>query len=117
MICSESELGLSKDHSGIMVLDESLQPGTPLREVLGSTKDTILEIGLTPNRPDAACHIGVARDLSAGIGHPLKNPSTEIVISDKPLQDSVTVEILTREQCNGYAALVTDEITMVDSLL
>ena len=115
MICSESELGLSKDHSGIMVLDESLQPGTPLREVLGSTKDTILEIGLTPNRPDAACHIGVARDLSAVIGQPLKNPYTEIEISDKPLQDSVTVEILSPEKCNRYAALVIDNITIGDS--
>ena len=54
MICSESELGISKDHSGIMVLDNSLEPGTPLKEVLGASKDTLWEIGLTPNRPDAA---------------------------------------------------------------
>jgi phenylalanyl-tRNA synthetase beta chain len=65
MICSESELGLSDDHSGIMVLDESLEAGIPLRQALDVEKDVIFEIGLTPNRPDAACHIGVARDLSA----------------------------------------------------
>lgn len=115
MICSESELGISKDHGGIMVLDSSLQPGTPLKEVLGASKDTLLEIGLTPNRPDAACHIGVARDLSAVIGQPLKNPYTDIQSSDKPLDDSVRVEIQSPEKCNRYAALVINNVTVGES--
>ncbi|MEX1122846.1 MAG: phenylalanine--tRNA ligase subunit beta, partial [Balneolales bacterium] len=61
MVCAEDELGMGKDHSGIIVLDESAKPGTPLTEFYPSTKDTTFEIGLTPNRPDASSHIGVAR--------------------------------------------------------
>src|SRR5690625_7649673 len=79
MICSESELGISHDHSGIMVLDESIPAGTPLSEVLDLEEDTIFEIGLTPNRPDAASHLGVARDLAAALGKPLESPLAEPV--------------------------------------
>ena len=64
MICAEDELELSDDHSGIMVLDENLEEGTSITEALG-LNDVILEIAITPNRPDALSHIGVARDLSA----------------------------------------------------
>lgn len=115
MICSESELGLSKDHSGIMVLDESLVPGTALKEILGSTKDTVLEIGLTPNRPDAASHIGVARDLAAVIKKPLDNPYKDIEVSDQPLDDSVSVNIESPDKCNRYAALVITNVTIGES--
>ncbi|MBR3065370.1 MAG: phenylalanine--tRNA ligase subunit beta [Bacteroidales bacterium] len=65
MICAEDELGIGNDHSGIMVLDPSAVVGTPAREQLKLKEDTLLEIGLTPNRVDGASHIGVARDLYA----------------------------------------------------
>ncbi len=65
MICAADELGLGDDHSGIMVLSEPAVPGTPAREVLGIEDDYMIEIGLTPNRIDAASHYGVARDLAA----------------------------------------------------
>lgn len=65
MICAEDELGLGTSHDGIMVLDESAKIGTPAAEYLNLESDTLFEIGLTPNRVDAASHIGVARDLSA----------------------------------------------------
>ena len=64
MICAEDELALSDDHTGIMVLDENLEEGTLITEALG-LNDVILEIAVTPNRPDALSHIGVARYLSA----------------------------------------------------
>jgi len=67
MICAEDELGLGKSHDGIMVLDETLEPGTPLATILDIENDTVFEIGLTPNRADAMSHWGVARDLRAGL--------------------------------------------------
>ncbi|MDR2885547.1 MAG: phenylalanine--tRNA ligase subunit beta [Rikenellaceae bacterium] len=65
MICAEDELGMGTNHDGIMLLDSSLKPGTPMRDVLGIEDDFMLEIGLTPNRIDAGSHLGVARDLAA----------------------------------------------------
>ncbi|WP_047245191.1 phenylalanine--tRNA ligase subunit beta [Maribacter thermophilus] len=67
MICAEDELGLGDSHDGIMVLDESLVPGTLASEVFDIEKDEVFEIGLTPNRADAMSHYGVARDLKAGL--------------------------------------------------
>ena len=67
MICAEDEIGLGTDHSGIMVLEESHQPGTLLSSLFDIDKDQVFEIGLTPNRADAMSHYGVARDLRAGM--------------------------------------------------
>ncbi|WP_430966276.1 phenylalanine--tRNA ligase subunit beta [Spongiimicrobium sp. 2-473A-2-J] len=67
MICAEDELGLGNSHDGIMVLAENLVPGTPCATVFEIEKDTVFEIGLTPNRADAMSHFGVARDLRAGL--------------------------------------------------
>ena len=80
MICAEDELGLGKSHDGIMVLDNNLNPGTPLSKVMDVETDYVFEIGLTPNRADAMSHFGVARDLKAGllqqeINTPLDSPS------------------------------------------
>ena len=67
MICAEDELGLGTSHDGIMILDESLVPGTPAAKVFNIENDEVFEIGLTPNRADAMSHMGVARDLRAGL--------------------------------------------------
>ncbi|WP_124979742.1 phenylalanine--tRNA ligase subunit beta [Nonlabens xiamenensis] len=67
MICAEDELGLGTSHAGIMVLDQELAPGTPMSEVIELVSDKVIEIGLTPNRADAMSHMGVARDLRAGL--------------------------------------------------
>ena len=67
MICAEDELGLGESHEGIMVLDSSLPNDKPCNEVFNVVSDTIFEIGLTPNRADAMSHLGVARDLRAGL--------------------------------------------------
>ncbi|PZU89669.1 MAG: phenylalanine--tRNA ligase subunit beta [Chryseobacterium sp.] len=66
MICAEDELGLSDDHAGIMVLDETkYEVGKPFADYFELTNDEVYEIGLTPNRTDAMSHYGVARDLQA----------------------------------------------------
>jgi phenylalanyl-tRNA synthetase beta chain len=65
MICAEDELGLGTLHEGIMVLRDNAIPGTPASEYFGIARDTVFEIGLTPNRIDSGSHFGVARDLAA----------------------------------------------------
>jgi phenylalanyl-tRNA synthetase beta chain len=67
MICAEDELGLGDSHDGIMVLNDKIKVGTQAKDVFELYTDTIFEIGLTPNRADAMSHLGVARDLYAGL--------------------------------------------------
>ena len=67
MICAEDELGLGESHDGIMILNEDLKPGTPASKVFEIETDEVFEIGLTPNRADSMSHMGVARDLRAGL--------------------------------------------------
>jgi phenylalanyl-tRNA synthetase beta chain len=77
MICAEDELGLGTSHDGIMILDENLNPGTPAAIVFKIENDEVFEIGLTPNRADAMSHMGVARDLRAGLLQ--KNTNVELI--------------------------------------
>jgi len=77
MICAEDELGLGTSHDGIMILNEDLKPGTAAAKVFNIENDEVFEIGLTPNRADAMSHMGVARDLRAGLLQ--KNISTELI--------------------------------------
>lgn len=77
MICAEDELGLGESHNGIMVLKDDLAPGTPASKVFNIVSDEVFEIGLTPNRADAMSHLGVARDLRAGLTQ--KNVHTELI--------------------------------------
>lgn len=67
MICAEDEIGLGQSHDGIMILKEDLKPGTSVAKVFKIENDEVFEIGLTPNRADAMSHLGVARDLRAGM--------------------------------------------------
>src|SRR5574339_122338 len=75
MICAEDEIGLGESHAGIMVLDTKLKNGTPAAEYFKVETDYILEIGLTPNRVDAASHIGVARDIRASQNRKITLPN------------------------------------------
>ncbi len=65
MICAQDELGIGTDHAGIMILADDAAVGTPVRDLLDIESDTVIEIGLTPNRSDATSQTGVARDLAA----------------------------------------------------
>lgn len=112
MICSEVELGLGADQDGIMVLGDDAPVGTPLSEYLSLETDTLFEIGLTPNRPDAACHIGVARDLSALLKRPLKLPEIEEGPIEGDLSDRVEIQIEDPDRCGRYAGLVIDNVTV-----
>jgi len=74
MICAEDEIGLGTDHAGIMVLDENAVVGTPAKEYFKIKDDYLYEIGLTPNRADAASHLGTARDIAAFLKIAVKRP-------------------------------------------
>ncbi len=114
MICSEDELLFGDDHSGIMVLDEKLKEGTPLCEAL-NLNDVIMEIAITPNRPDALSHIGVARDVSALFGKKLKIP--EVDISDKESESSkfASVEVEDDINCPRYSAKIVKDVKIKES--
>ena len=73
MICAEDEIGLGTSHDGILILPNDAVVGTPAAEFFKLENDSILEIGLTPNRADAASHYGVARDLAAILNCKNKN--------------------------------------------
>lgn len=78
MLCSEHELRLGRDRSGILLLPPGLEPGAPLTEVLG-LPDVRLTLDLTPNRVDLACHLGVARELAGMDGSGSAHPSPRVV--------------------------------------
>jgi phenylalanyl-tRNA synthetase beta chain len=74
MLCAEDEIGLGASHAGIMVLDTELPLGSPVSKYLNLEPDYLIEIGLTPNRADAASHLGVARDIKAATDAEIKTP-------------------------------------------
>lgn len=84
MICAEDEIGLGTSHEGIMVLDSSTSIGMPAKEYFKLEDDYIFEIGLTPNRADAASHVGVARDLSAYLNYQALLNSTKPLTLELP---------------------------------
>lgn len=104
MICAEDELGISEDHSGIMILGPSITPGTPFQEVVETFQDTVYEIGLTPNRPDAACHLGAARDISAVTGATLIKPDEGLPRAENQLPDD-TIIIKDTDKCHRYIGI------------
>ena len=109
MICAEDELGLGTSHDGIMVLPSDVPAGTPASKYFNLETDYVFEIGLTPNRIDAASHIGVARDLAAYLsvngGARYSIPSVDAFNIDAPGQP-IKMEVLAPELCSRYAGLV-----------
>ena len=93
MICAEDELGLGDSHDGIMTLDPALAPGLPLRDALALDSDAVFEIGLTPNRIDAASHAGVARDLAARLNLPFRPPTADVASLRKAPGQAIAVTV------------------------
>ncbi|MDD7134035.1 MAG: phenylalanine--tRNA ligase subunit beta [Bacteroidales bacterium] len=107
MLCAEDELGIGESHDGIMILDPAAVPGTPAKDYLHLATDTVIEIGLTANRVDAASHIGVARDLYAYLKH--NNIPCELCIPDvsaftEPVSEegSIPVEVVAKTDAPRY---------------
>jgi len=109
MICAEDEIGLGQSHAGIMVLDTDLPDGTPAADYFGLGSDTIIEIGLTPNRADAASHYGVARELRALLGQPAHLPDVSAFAT--PLDGAnIKVTLEDDQACPRYAGLLLDNV-------
>lgn len=92
MLCAEDELGLGEGHDGILVLPPESVPGTALQDI-PALCDTVIEISVTPNRPDALGHLGVARELAARFGRPLRVPTLPLVESGPATDSFVTLRV------------------------
>lgn len=114
MICAEDELGVGTSHEGILVLDTELPNGTPAAEYFGISSDYLIEIGLTPNRADAASHYGVARDLKAVLNRPVTLPSVEAFKVDNQ-NLAIPVEVRNAQACPRYTGLTISGITVAES--
>lgn len=118
MICAEDELGLSENHGGIMVLNESYKKGDLFRKYFDISKDKIYEIGLTPNRTDAMSHYGVARDLNAFLSsHQLKSDFKKIEVSEPEISGSndFQLEVEDAELVPRYLGAVIENIKISES--
>jgi phenylalanyl-tRNA synthetase beta chain len=111
MICAEDEIGLGSSHAGILVLDPSLTPGTPAREIFKPFEDWVYEIGLTPNRMDAMSHLGVAKDVCAYLNNTAntlenkaKIPALAALPEAKDRYD-ISVSIENTTACPRYAGI------------
>lgn len=113
MICAEDEIGLGQSHDGILVLPNETKIGIPVKELFNITEDTIIEIGLTANRGDAASHLGTARDISALLDIPLHKPKVAKPVYSNALPVSVSVE--SRAQCPRYSGVYIQNVTVKDS--
>lgn len=119
MICAEDEIGMGTSHDGILLLPESLNPGTPAATYFQTYSDWIYEIGLTPNRMDAMSHFGVARDVCAYLTHHqkevrVKTPfSNGFKIDNTNLPINVTVE--NSEACPRYAGISISAVEVKES--
>jgi len=109
MLCSEVELGLSEEGSGLMILDEDAPVGTPIVEYLG-LDDVVLTLNATPNRPDWLSHLGVARELVALTGTRLALQGAAPKESGRAAAELISVEIAAPERCRRYAARVVEGV-------
>lgn len=114
MICAEDEIGLSYNHDGIIILNTKATKGTPAAEIFKVYSDYRIEIGLTPNRADAASHLGVARDIKASRNRAVRWPSVE---SFKPDNTNFTiqVEVKNNEACPRYSGVTISGVTVQES--
>ena len=107
MMCSPKELGLSDDAAGLMILREDASVGQPFPEYLGRAgSDVVYDLEVTPNRPDLNSVIGIAREIGALTGNPLRIPQFSILDSQFSISDLVAVRIEDANLCPRYVARV-----------
>ncbi len=111
MLCSEKELALADESPGIMILPPGLPLGVPVFQALGR-KDVRFELGLTPNRADCLSVVGVAREVSAMTGNPLRLPRPEVRESGPPIEDLTSVTIEEPGMCPRYTARLIQGVTI-----
>lgn len=117
MICSEKELNVSDNNDGIWVLDKNLPAGKPMKEVIDTSLDYMIEIGLTPNRADAMSHFGVARDLHAALSAKKLASQLEIPFLEE-IENTVgpfQIEIENDELCPAYYGAYIENVEVKES--
>ena len=119
MLCAEDELGIGRNHEGIMELPAEAVVGTPAKEYLHIADDYLIGIGLTPNRVDAASHIGVARDIAAylksrGERVEFKLPSVDGFKIDDTSR-TIEVEVVNSEAAPRYAGITVSDCKIAPS--
>jgi len=107
MVCSEKELGLSDYHEGILVLPEDAPIGTPLADYLG---DIVLDLDITPNRPDCLSMLGIAREVAALTGQTVREPPLDYPEEGRPAKERAKIEIADRDLCPRYCATLIDGV-------
>jgi phenylalanyl-tRNA synthetase beta chain len=109
MLCSSKELGLSADATGLLILPGRTKPGTPVARAL-ELEDVIFDVNVTPNRPDALSHIGIAREVAALAGRRLRHREHRPKEGGGSARDAVRVRIEAPERCPRYAARVIEGV-------
>ncbi|MBI4946371.1 MAG: phenylalanine--tRNA ligase subunit beta [Bacteroidetes bacterium] len=121
MICSEDEIGMGDSHDGIIVLDASAEIGTAAKDYFKLEEDYILEIGLTPNRGDAASHIGVAKDLFAVLNWNLLENKYELRLpavdgfSAENNKSKIEVVVEDKDACTRYSGITISGVQVKES--
>jgi len=110
MLCSEHELGISDDHSGILPLSSHYRPGTILAEYLPD--EETFEVEITPNRGDCLSMLGLARELSAKLGAPLKGTTKRPSEGPEPVAKFISVEVKAPEACPRYTGRFIRGVTV-----
>jgi phenylalanyl-tRNA synthetase beta chain len=111
MLCSEKELGLGDDASGILKLDASLKLGQELAQGL-KLSDTVFEIGVTPNRPDCLGMIGIAREIAGIQRSRITYPDVRIDEDEDQISTMASVTIEAPEHCPRYAARLVFDVSI-----
>jgi phenylalanyl-tRNA synthetase beta chain len=114
MICSEDEIGLGTSHAGILVLTTTVKNGTLASDYFKIDSDFVFEIGLTPNRADAASHLGVARDIKASKKRKLKWPDVAAFKTDHQ-NLKIDIQVENTEACPRYSGVTISGITVAES--
>ena len=112
MVCSPLELGLSDDHEGILVLDDDAPVGVPLIEYIG---DAVLDVEVTPNRPDCLSILGISHEVAALTGGSVTEPDLSYPEDDTPIESQARVEIADPDLCFRYTATLIHDIEIAES--
>ena len=114
MLCAPDELGISASHDGILVLPNDLEPGADVAKAFG-LDDAVLDIEVTPNRPDFLSVLGIAREVSAATGTPLSYPDTQVEEDPEPAGGVATLEVADPGRCPRYLARIIRDVRHVPS--
>lgn len=121
MICAEDEIGIGKSHDGIVILPADSITGSPVSAIYKIESDSVLEIGLTPNRSDAASHLGTARDLMTILNSQNNESNLKINeigfqnLSDATNLNKVQIEVMDPIACPRYSGIVISGIQVKES--